>query len=111
MLYGLLCYLNLCVIADTDTKTFTEVVNDRDRLKEIYEEESNNIWIGYNIRSYDSYILKAILLGIDPRLVNDFIIVQRKKGREYTRVGLPCLNVFDCDKLKRAEQALKGGAE
>lgn len=74
----------LCVIADTDTKTFTEVVNDRDKLKEIYEEESNNIWIGYNIRSYDSYILKAILLGIDPHLVNDFIIVQRKKGWEYT---------------------------
>ena len=25
------------------------------------------------------------------------------------RVGLPCLFVFDCDKLKEAEQALRGG--
>lgn len=27
------------------------------------------------------------------------------------RVGLPCLLVFDCDKLKQAEKALKGGAK
>ena len=26
------------------------------------------------------------------------------------RAGLPCLFVFDCDKLKQAKQALKGGA-
>ena len=25
------------------------------------------------------------------------------------RAGVPCLFVFDCDKLKQAEQALKGG--
>lgn len=27
------------------------------------------------------------------------------------RVGLPCLFVFSCDKLKQAERVLKGGAE
>ena len=57
----------LVVIKDTDTRSTNKILNDPDALREIYEKNKNNIWVGYNSRSYDQYILKGILLGMDPK--------------------------------------------
>lgn len=75
----------LVVLADADTKAFTTIINDRDKLKNFYETNKNNIWIGYNSRGYDQYILKGLLLDFDPFEISKFIIDEHKKGWEYSR--------------------------
>lgn len=75
----------LVVIKDTDTRSTNKILNDPDALREIYEKNKNNIWVGYNTRSYDQYILKGILLGMDPKKINDHIIVKNLGGWQYSR--------------------------
>lgn len=75
----------LVVIKDTDTRSTNKILNDPDALREIYEKNKNNIWVGYNSRSYDQYILKGILLGMDPKKINDHIIVENLGGWQYSR--------------------------
>ena len=79
----------------------TIIVNDPEKLKEFHRENMKKIWIGYNSRSYDQYILKAILLGFNPKEVNDWIILKGRKAYEYSslfnRIQLytyDCMNKF-----------------
>lgn len=71
--------------------------NNVDGLKEIHEKHINDIWVGYNSRNYDQYIFKAILLGFNPKEVNDWIIEKGKKGWEYSSLfnRIKLLN-YDC---------------
>ena len=75
----------------------TVISNDKDLLQTFYNDHKNDIWIGYNSRNYDTYILKSILLGFDPKQVNDFIIRERRKGWEFSSLfnTIPLLN-YDC---------------
>lgn len=57
----------------------TVIVNDRDQLQHFYEEHQYDIWTGFNSRHYDRWILKAILCGLDPKEMNDWIIVQKNE--------------------------------
>ena len=86
----------LCVIVNPIEKTETVIINDIEKLKQFYEKHSNDIFIGYNIRSYDQYIFKALLLGLNPKDVNDFIIQDGNKGWQYSSLfnKIP-LNIFD----------------
>ena len=79
----------------------TVIVDDPEALKAFHKEHSGQIWVGYNSRSYDQYIVKAILLGFNPKEVNDWIIVEGKKGWEFSsmfnRIQLfnyDCMNKF-----------------
>lgn len=74
----------LVVIKDTETRTTTNIVNDPGSLIDFYKNHKEDIWIGFNSRSYDQYILKGILLGLDPKKINDHIIVKHKCGWEYS---------------------------
>lgn len=74
----------LVVIIDPTTRTEKVIVNDTDKLRDYYEAHKNEIWIGYNSRGYDQYILKGILLGFNPKDINDFIIVEGKKGWQFS---------------------------
>lgn len=74
----------LVVVIDSYTQQEHVIVNDRDRLEALYNENQYNIWVGFNSRHYDQYILKAILCGFDPKEVNDFIIVQGNDGWQYS---------------------------
>lgn len=86
----------LCVIVNPIEKTETVIINDVEKLKKFYEKHSDDIFVGYNIRSYDQYIFKAILLDMNPKEVNDFIIVEGNKGWQYSSLfnKVP-LNIFD----------------
>ena len=75
----------LCVIIDPFEKKYINVVNDPAKLELIYQHYKKDIWVGYNIRGYDQYILKSILFGYDPKEVNDFIILDHMKGWEYSK--------------------------
>lgn len=71
----------LMVAIDPIEQTERVIINNRDQLQEFYEEYADDgIFIGYNNKHYDQYIFKAILLGMDPKEVNDKIIVEHKEG-------------------------------
>lgn len=99
----------LCVILDPDREVETIIVNDRERLVDYYEKYKNEIFVGYNIRHYDQYIMKAIVCGLDPKKMNDWIIVKDKPGWDFSPHLLRevKLNIFDVmttnDSLKRLE--------
>lgn len=70
----------MVVIINPIQKTKEVIVNDRKALKRYYNQHKDEIWVGYNSRNYDTYILKSILLGMNPKKVNDKIIMQGMKG-------------------------------
>ena len=68
----------LCVIVNPFNGEETVIVNDSEMLGRYYEKHINEIFVGYNIRQYDQFIMKAILMGLDPKRVNDKIIKENK---------------------------------
>ena len=70
----------MVVIINPVENTKEVIVNDRKALKRYYRHHKEELWVGYNSRNYDTYILKSILLGMNPKKVNDKIIVQGIKG-------------------------------
>ena len=76
----------LCVIANPITKTETVIVNNPDELRGYYEKFKDEIFIGYNIREYDSWIFKGILAGFNPYDINEHIITKGLKGYQFSNV-------------------------
>lgn len=74
----------LVCICDPINRKWETIVNSKCELAQFYEQHKNDIWVGYNSRNYDVYILKSILLGFDPKEVSDFIINDKRKGWEYS---------------------------
>lgn len=60
------------------------IINDRDELRAFYEAHKTDVWVGFNIRHYDQYIFKGIMLDMDPKRLNDFIIVEGNEGWKYS---------------------------
>jgi DNA polymerase len=72
------------------------IVNDRKKLEELHTRYKRDIWVGYNCRNYDQYILKGIILGFDPKRINDWIIVKGRKGWEFSSMfNKVHLNLYD----------------
>lgn len=74
----------LAVFIDMTKKEKHVIIDDPDKLKQLYESNVNEIWCGFNNRHYDQYIMKGILLGMDPKKINDYIIVQGGEGWQYS---------------------------
>lgn len=75
----------LAVFIDVTNKTEKVIVNAPDELKALYEANIKDIWVGFNNRHYDQYIMKGILLGMNPKQINDYIIVQGCEGWQFSR--------------------------
>jgi len=84
--FEVFCHDWLCVIAEPFSKTETVIVNNPDQLRDYYEAHKEEIFIGYNIRDYDSYIFKGILAGFNPYEVNEHIITKGLKGYQFSNV-------------------------
>ena len=96
----------MVVIINPQEQLTTTIVNDKQKLAEYHNRHKSQIWVGYNSRNYDQYILKAILLGFDPKAVNDFIIRDGRKGWEYSSTfnQIQLFN-YDCmDKFRSLKQ-------
>ncbi|WP_266138824.1 DNA polymerase domain-containing protein [Bacillus amyloliquefaciens] len=86
----------MVVLIDYDTKKGKVIVDDVDELKRFYKMFKDDIWIGYNSRMYDQYILKGILLGMNPYYISSRIINDNVKGFNVVREGYKIpLNNFD----------------
>ena len=75
----------LAVFIDVTNKKEHVIINSPDKLKALYEANRKDIWVGFNNRHYDQYIMKGILLGMNPKKINDWIIVDNKEGWQYSR--------------------------
>ena len=66
----------LVVIVNPVENTEVVIVNNKSSLEEYYNKHKSEIWVGYNSRGYDQYILKGIMSGLVPtevKQVNDYI--------------------------------------
>ena len=75
----------LVVLIDYESKIKKVIVNDRRELMRVYHKHKNDIWVGFNSRNYDSSILKAIVLNMDVKEVNDKLIKDGLKPFEISR--------------------------
>ena len=74
----------LVVAIDVINQKEHVIIDDSEALEQLYCEHKNDIWVGFNSRNYDQYILKAILAGFNPKKINDFIIVRGRRGWEFS---------------------------
>ena len=74
----------LCVIASPMTQSETVIVNNPYELRAYYNAHKDEIFIGYNIREYDSWIFKSILGGFNPYEMNEHIITKGLKGYQFS---------------------------
>lgn len=74
----------LVVLINPMQEEKTVIVNDRDKLIQFYDRHKNDIWVGYNSRHYDQFILKGIIAGFDPKEINDHIIVKGQSGYNFS---------------------------
>ena len=74
----------LVVLINPDKRTEDVIINDAEALTKYYEENKDEIWVGYNSNRYDQYILKGILCGFNPKKVNDYMIVKGQPGWKFS---------------------------
>lgn len=88
-------------------KIMTVIVNDVGALKRYYKKHKDQFWVGYNSRNYDTFIMKGLLLGMNPKKVNDDIIVRNMKGwqinREFKNVKFLNFDIYTKNSLKTLE--------
>ena len=76
----------LVVLIKPDEEDVQVIVNDSEALTKYYEKNKDAIFVGYNNIRYDQFIFKSILLGMNPKEVNDFIIVEGKSGWQFSNL-------------------------
>lgn len=96
----------LVVIINPITKEIVEIVNDKAALEKYFDDHKNEIWIGYNNRRYDQYIMKGILLDMDPKQINDFIIVESRNGYLFSSLFKE-IKMINFDTMLRVDTGLK----
>ena len=74
----------LAVFVDMTNKIKHVIINSKEKLQALYEENKNDIWVGFNNRHYDQYVMKGILLEFNPKQINDWIILDRKEGWQFS---------------------------
>lgn len=98
----------LVVVMDTDTKKTTVIINDKEELTEFFVRHQKDIWVGFNNVHYDQYIMKAVLLGCDPKRVNDYIIVKDLPGWKYSPLfNRPEVAFINYDVMLKGDRGLK----
>ncbi len=100
----------LVVIINPYEKSVTKICNDQMALELYYEQHKNEIWVGYNNKHYDQYIMKAILCGFDPKPVNDYIIKEKMQGWLYSSLfwKIKMINFDVMNKLDGGLKSLEG---
>lgn len=99
----------LVVIINPFEKRVERIHNDVDKLKKYYEAHKNEIWVGFNSRHYDQYILKGLLCGFNAWDVNDWIINKGLPGYQYSSLlkKVPLIN-YDVMLLNSSLKQLEG---
>jgi DNA polymerase len=99
----------LVVIINPVTQTEKVIVNDVKKLQRYYEKHKNDIWVGYNSRHYDQYILKALLCGFDAWDMNEHLFTHNLPGWAFSNLlkKIPLIN-YDVMPLNSSLKQLEG---
>ena len=76
----------MVVLIDPEKDEPYRVVNDKEKLEKIYESYKEDIWVGFNSRHYDQYILKAILCGLSASECNDWMFKKNQPGWSFSNL-------------------------
>ena len=76
----------LVVALDMKNQSEHVIVNDKAKLETFYKQHVNDIWVGFNSRHYDQWILKGILADFNPKKINDFIIQEDQPGWKFSNL-------------------------
>lgn len=87
----------LVVFKDLISNKYTIIKNNKEELKKYLDNNKSSLFIGYNNSNYDNYILKSILLDIDPYYVSSIIINKDKSGRIYRLAKWSDINFYSYD--------------
>lgn len=87
----------LVVFKDLISNEYTIIKNNKEELKKYLDKNKSSLFIGYNNSNYDNYILKSILLDIDPYYVSSIIINKDKSGRIYRLAKWSDINFYSYD--------------
>ena len=75
----------------------TVIVNQRKSLLEFYYKNKSNLFFAFNNRNYDNFIFKGIILGMNPKEINDKIVYDGLKGFQISDKFKDIeLYAFDC---------------
>lgn len=96
----------LVVFMDVDRHQETDVMNNPKQLQDYYQENVDNIWVGFNCRHYDKYIFQGILSGFNPKEINDWIIRDGKPGYQFSDV-LKSYPLIIYDVMQNIDHGLK----
>ncbi len=75
----------MCCMKDVASGLEHTIINDRNEFLRVFNKNKNSIWLGYNIRGYDQWIMKAILSNINPFMVSNKIIKENISGWKIDR--------------------------
>lgn len=96
----------LVVIIDMTKKKEYVIINDPDELERTHKANINEIWVGFNSRHYDQYILKGILCGFEPKKINDYIIARGNPGWKFSSL-LRNVKLINYDVMTGIDRGLK----
>lgn len=96
----------LVVVNDVTHRKEYVIINDNIGLEKLHEQNINEIWVGFNSRHYDQYILKGILCGFDPKRISDFIIVKGNPGWKFSSL-LRRIPLNNYDVMMNMDRGLK----
>ena len=78
---------NWLIVAIDPEQEFPYIIwDDASKLEELYSRYKGDIWIGFNNRHYDQYILKAVLCGLSAWECNDWIINKHQPGWSFSEL-------------------------
>lgn len=99
----------LVVLIDPSEPNPYVIIDNPEQLKQIYEQYKNDIWIGYNSRHYDQYILKGNLCGFNAWDVNDFIVNKKCPGWSFSSLFRNVFLInYDVAPLNKSLKQLEG---
>ena len=64
----------MCCMKDYKSEAEHIIINDREEFLRVFNKNKNSIWVGYNIKGYDQWIMKALIAGLDPCVISDKLI-------------------------------------
>lgn len=99
----------MVVFIDYKTKEKTIIIDNKKELEDFYKSHKDDIFIGYNSRGYDQWVLKAILLGKNPFKITEEIIEHGKNGYQLLpNSNAVKLNNFDVSNVMNSLKQLEG---
>ncbi|MBC2112869.1 hypothetical protein HCA91_03580 [Listeria innocua] len=95
----------VCIV-DTNTRKAQSFINDNEGFKSFYEKNKYEIWVGFNSRHYDQFILRGVILDLDLKELNDYIIKKRISGWKFSQLFYK-VQLFNYDAKLSRDKSLK----